>query len=292
MAGGFASIQEIRNAIMTGGKVQDFTFTNKTPTTPATTFVTSPTELFTATGSPAAISFSGTAGVATALTNATTGALVPLVEGNVSTDKRFLLDFSIWNDASSANFPYPGWAMLLDLVLYYPNCSTASATTLNNTVTLPRYTDGKGLVVFSRGRASVIGSPQLNLTFTDSSNNSKTMAIINSGPASTIRTTNFSPSYWGFLNELPSGVVGVKKIDSYTLTGAVGGSACDLIIAKPLALVPILQRRNLVNKNFVQPFLSMPQIYDGACLGVMLLAADIYDASACTFHGNVRYGWF
>ena len=96
-------------------------------------------ELFTATGIPTAGSWTGTAGVATVMNASTQGALYTGT-ASVSPDVKNLVSWKIQSPTSTL---VPATFYLVDFLLYYPACVvTGTPTTLNNTATLTRYTDG------------------------------------------------------------------------------------------------------------------------------------------------------
>ena len=245
---------------------------------------------FTSTGFPGPITFSGTAGVATQLTNTTVGALSPLSEGNVSTDNRYLLNFQI---STSATTITPGFIVLLDLLLYYPGLvfSTTTPTTLDNTASLPRYTNGVGVVAVGfNAVAAGTSTPPINGIFTDNNGNaSQTIDSWQAGRANPPAclaensTTNFP---FASLNGSTSGVT---KMNSYTTTVSTTGSVC-IVLCKPLAMIPINAQSITTETDFVNQFISLPQIQDGACLGMLLVPGGARAASA-PMVGSLTYGW-
>lgn len=246
-------------------------------------------EFLTGTGVPSAVSFTGTAGVATQLTSSTAGAMT-LVEGNVSTSTRHLLNWISWTNSTTVS---PASLWLCDFLLYYPsNVVTGAATSLNNTATLPRYTDGKGVMcVVAVQTVNGAASPALTLTYTatdasgsTSSQSATVTAPANSAPVSTLYLNNGSP----FL-PIPAGNVGIKSISSYTLASGTTGTAA-FILCKPLAQIPIGTTYLPSARDCVFQMPSFPQIQDGACLGLIGMVGGAMAASSSIF-GQIRYGW-
>ena len=103
-------------------------------------------EFFTANGIPSAGAFSGTAGVATQMTESTAGAL-NVGQSTVTPDIKHLLNIKAQSPTATL---VPTTMYLVDFLLYYPALVvTGTATTLNNTATLPRYTNGEGVMAFA-----------------------------------------------------------------------------------------------------------------------------------------------
>lgn len=243
-------------------------------------------ELFTATGIPAGGSWSGTTGAATALTRSTVGAL-PL-GANVMPDTRHLTKLAGCTTTSTVP---PATAILCDFLLYYPGCVvTGAATTLTNVVTLPRYSDGAGVMAFVAVQTALgATTPALTLTYTDQAGNAGNVASaltspVASAPVSTLFAFNGLP----FL-PLAAGDSGVRKIDSYTLaTGTTGTVA--FVLAKPLAEIPIVALSTMTVANMVHELPSLERVYDDACLGWIISPGGAMAANS-TFFGSAEWAW-
>ncbi len=110
------------------------------------------------TQAPNAGSFSGSAGVATALSANSTGA--PNIGADQSPATRHLLAVELVSSIRAGRQEVDPF-LLLDLLLYYPACVvTGTPTALDNTVTLPRYTDGAGVMALAKQ-----ARPQLDTRF-------------------------------------------------------------------------------------------------------------------------------
>ena len=251
-------------------------------------------EYFSSTGSPGAIPFTGTAGVATVPTNATTGALLPLPEGNVSPQLRYLTAAQLGGTAATL---VPGVAILVDILLYYPSCSaTTSPTTLNNTTTLTRYTDGIGVmgICFVNTLQSGATNATVTFTFTADDGSSRTGALASGSSATPVsilygigNTVSFEQGP-PFI-PIPAGHKGIKSINSYTVS-ATQGTTFHFALVKPLAVLPIATANSYLEKSFVQPFPSFPQIVDGACLGLIVMPGGALAANS-VITGHLEYAW-
>jgi len=287
---GFLSIDDMINQITTNGQSQDINW-QKTSSNGATSAAGRWHEMLTWTGVPAAVTFSGTAGVATSLTSSTTGALSSLPEGNVSTKTRHLLNSMSWTGSSVVT---PASLILCDFLLYYPALVvTGTPTVPNNSVTLPRYTTGAGVqaAVFVQ-TALGAASPALTMTFTavDSggSTHSGQTAVMtspaNSAPISTALLNNGQPQF-----PIPSGYVGIQSIQSYTIASGTSGTVAA-VLYRPLMQIPLCAQYLPSERDCLYQLLSLPRIYDGACLGWMVGIGGAM-TTLQTISGRTQYCW-
>lgn len=267
MANGLTGIKDLTTAI-NNGQIAEYTFQKLASSGTSNVWQ----ELLTASGSPTATTFSGTAGVATAMNSSTTGAM-PL-NGNVSPQLRFLLDGQA-SIGSTGTVPMAYW--LCDFLLYYPNLSvTTTPTTLNNSVTLPRYTNGIGVqsIIAVQTATGFSTAPTLTFTWNGSDSNSYSSAL--KAPSSSpqqstcfIAGTDGNGDNNGGLLPWSGTAQGIQSLSSYTITtSSAGGKVCALLF-KPLMMFGTYNNSLASEKDmfFQQP--AMPQILDGACLGLI-----------------------
>jgi hypothetical protein len=243
-------------------------------------------ELFTATGIPAAGTFSGTAGVATVMNASTAGALS--IPSTVSPDIMHLLNINAFSPTATG---VPSRLILCDFLLYYPSCVvTGTPTTLNNAATLPRYTDGQGVqAIIAVQSALGAASPALTLSYTDQSGNTGNSAAAHTSPAvSASISTLFQTSGAPFL-QMVGADSGIRKIDSYTLASGTTGTVA-FILVKPLAEIPLAVVNTTVGQNMLAEIPSLPKIEDGACLGFIMLTGNAM-VTACSFQGSAEFVW-
>lgn len=226
-------------------------------------------------------------GVATAMTPSTIGA-IPL-NSNVSPSTRHLL-----NMQATANISL-GTVMLVDYLLYYSGLVvTGTPTTLDNTVTLPRYTNGKGVMgaVFVQ---SLLGaaSPLLTLTMTCDDGSTQTAtckADANALKASQAFRSGSNAAGGGLFLHIPGGLQGIKSINSYTLASGTTGIVC-FVLFKPLVSIPITLANQLSEMDFLNQFPSLPQIQDGACLGLMVGNNVPFASVTVPYQGRIQFCW-
>jgi hypothetical protein len=82
-----------------------------------------------------------------------------------------------------------------------------------------------------------------------------------------------------------AGKRGIKRINSYTFAGSGTGTAW-LGLVKPLAYMPLTQLCMGTERDFVFMCPTLPRIYDGACLGLLVAPGG------ATIVGSTIFGSF
>lgn len=175
--------------------------------------------------------------------------------------------------------------VLYDLVGYYPliDGDSTDPQELDNTLTLPRYTDGAGLrLVMVNHVAPAVQGGVMVLEYTDSDGTDRTQTIgvplngINT-VCSGVDATNGTRT--GPLSvSLLAGVTGIRRVNRITYTTPPGGLHC-LYLIKPLAQFKhyhdaLLQadttgRKHAVEVDFaLKDGWRLPTIHDGAHLSL------------------------
>lgn len=184
------------------------------------------------------------------------------------------------NGASGLPMPM----IICDYLMYYPfiDDGILDDQILINNVSLPRYSDGKGVQVMAVSVAARTGGSQFYFTYTNqdgvSNRISKTVTqnsitaigtIVNSATI-----TNTSGPFIG----LQDGDTGVRSIESVTmLTGDVG--LFTLVLVKPLLTTQLLETTSPTEE---EPFIeksSLPKIYDDAFLSFICLPSNAINVS-------------
>lgn len=283
---GFSSVDDLINEITTNGKIFRSIF-QKTHTAAATSAAGRVHEFFTATGIPSPGGFSGTAGIATVCNSSTAGAL-NLNGATVTPDTRHIINAgAVTSSATIA----PAQLMLVDLLLYYPSLVvTGTATTLDNTATLTRYTNGNGVMLVTFVQ-TVLGAaaPALTYTYTDNSGNTGNTSVLTSPVASAPVSTAFQFNSQPFA-AMSGGDTGVRSVQSYSIaTGTTGTVAAALV--KPLLTLPLAaaNTQTIMDTLFQMP--SLPQIQDDACLVWMVqIGGSMTTAQTISGHVEMAYG--
>ena len=293
---GFQSQDDMINQISTNGK---FYRADWQKSTFATTAHTAGLwySLFRGGGNPAADTILGTGTnlAFQALTDATANATGIPHGGNVG-DYKVLLNAAAQTAAATTA---PCVMMLVDLLGFYniTTVTTTGAQTLNNTVTLPRYTDGAGVQAFITP-STVMGAatPNITLTYTDSAGTAgnvtpATLPIGNTAAAVTsiVYSGTGSGKYGPFV-PLAAGDAGIRSVQSINLSVSYVSGVLNLVLCKPLMTLPITTLGVTAERDLVNQFASMPKIYDGACLAWLMLAGAATPV-ASPISGHLEFGW-
>lgn len=215
--------------------------------------------------------------------------------GDVSADTKHIINLgAAVNVAAGA----PGVLLLVDMLGCYPRIVTNSLATqtLNNTLTLPRYTDGKKVRAFYvLNTANGANSSNFVMSYTNTTPASgrglgatvatQASAIVGHLPHSGVNAGNFGP----FL-PLAGGDQGVKSVETcqFTVASASAGLV-DLVLAVPLAALPITAAFYMSERDLMNQLPSLPRVYDGACLSFIYFAGAVLPT--CSFQGYVDLGW-
>lgn len=222
--------------------------------------------------------------------------------GDVSTDTKHILNMAAVTAVATG---VPAVLMLVDLLQVYPflDANSASAQTLNNDNTLPRYTDGKGVRAFivPNRLSATIGATAHNfqLNYTNTVPTTGRTLPVQVAATVSIAPTIFQVSHsgtaannYGPFLPLAQGDQGIQSVQTYTQS-AISGTAntfYDLILCKPLATIPLTTVSVAAERDLVNQLPSMPQIKDGACLGWLYFAGGA-TAAATNFYGSIEVGW-
>lgn len=202
----------------------------------------------------------------------------------------------------------PSLFLLCDYLLYYPlicpNISTTTQT-LNNTVTLPRYTTGEGvrmflIVVNDLGPATT--SIVINYQNSDGTDNRVTggtyyvpssssypLNIPASTPIATIAhsAAGTSGCFAPFI-PLVCGDHGIRKVNTIQFLTGMGGGTCALVLVKSMAFIPIVTVSVPSERDYFVDIPSLPRIYDGAFLNMLMLAGAAVPINSI-YQGYLEY---
>ena len=296
---GFSSQDDLINQVSTNGK---FYRTDWQKSTFATTAHTAGLwySLFRGGGNPAADTILGTGTnlAFQALTDETANATGIRHGGNVGggTGYKHLLNAAAQTAAATTA---PCVLMLVDLLGFYniTTVTTTGAQTLNNTVTLPRYTDGAGVQAFiTPSTVMGAGTPNITLGYTNSVSVASratpaTLPIGNTAAAVTsIVYSGTGAGKYGPFVPLQAGDAGIKSVQSINLSATYTSGVLNLVLCKPLLTLPITTLGVTAERDLVNQFASMPKVYDGACLAWLMLAGAATPV-ASPISGHLEFGW-
>jgi len=204
------------------------------------------------------------------------------------------------SNASQASIDF----VLYDLVAYYPliDGDSADPQDMDNTLTLPRYSDGDGLrLVMVNHVAPAVVVGRMLLEYTTSAGVAKTLdvRVPNNGinfvcsGVNTVATTSLANI------NLPTEGTGVRSVNRVTYTVAPGGLHC-IYVVKPLAQFThyhdaLLQADTSGVKSAIEVDFAlkdagrMPIIQDGAHLALFYRPNG--GGRSVTFFGDFQFIW-
>lgn len=242
-------------------------------------------------GNPVPQYYAASPGAAKALAQSTDGGIFH--GGNVSPATKHLKRFTALTLTATA-LPMP--LMLCDYLLFYPfiDEGTTDEQLLDNTVTLPRHTDGAGVQIMAVSVAGRTGGQTFRVTYTNqdgvagqvSRTVTQTTAAANGNVVTTDRAVlNCS----GPFIPLAAGDTGVRSIESVQMISGPDVGLFALVLVKPVAQAMIRGIDAPVEVNYLTDFAQLPVIADDAYLN--LIACPLGTLAATAIHGDITTVW-
>lgn len=185
--------------------------------------------------------------------------------------------------------------ILCDYLLYYPSIddSVTDPQTLDNSVTLPRYTDGAGVQILAVSVAGRTGGQQFYVTYTNSDGVAgRTSQTVTQNAAAAIGTVVSSATATNLSGNpfigLQAGDSGVRSIESVTMLGADVG-LFTLILVKPLAYTAIKETTAVYEKDLFLYQQEMPRVVDDAFLSFICIPKGTL--AATLLMGDLKVVW-
>ena len=203
---------------------------------------------------------------------------------------RFLI---MSNSATGLPMPY----VLCDYLLYYPfvDTGTNDEQLMTNSVSLPRWVDGKGVQMMAVSVASNSGTlPTFIVNYTNSagvSGRTSSSQVLNAATAngsiitSSVGTAASSGPFIG----LQTGDQGVRSVESVTFTSGVDVGLFALVLVKPLLTSVLLEQTAPSEVVPLADQSQMPRVYDDAFLGLLTLPNG--SLSGVSFFGELETVW-
>ena len=193
---------------------------------------------------------------------------------------------------SSANLA-PSRYILCDFLGFAGGISweTNEVQTINNTFTIPRYTNGKGVRAIM---VQLFGS-NANATYTMNYTNcfdvdvNTPLQTANSLGTGGLQHSQTNATYAPFM-DMPLGCLGIKKVNSISVVG-LGAGIAVLVLVKPLAEISYKDTTLFapVEVDYLTDKLEAPIIYDGANLN--LLFTSTANPAATLTRGYLEFIW-
>ena len=181
--------------------------------------------------------------------------------------------------------------ILCDYLMYYPFIDMADSSTLIQSDTLSRYTDGEGVQVMAVEVASQAGGTSFYITYTNqdgtAGRQSQTVTCNTQVVTGTIITTAAATAGCsGPFIPLQAGDTGVRSIEGVTfLSNDVG--LITLVMVKPLASLNIYDITGPAEKDWAHNTQTMPRIVDDAYLNFICLPSGTI--ASATIMGTAEF---
>jgi hypothetical protein len=297
---GFSSMDDLVSETTVNGKFLRTDF-NKLTAAVGTQAAGTWYSLFQGAGNPAANTLLGTGTNAAfqAVLDSTTGNGGIPHGGDVSPDTKHILNASSFSAGATS---MPAIFMLVDLLGFYPltNATITTAQTLDNTVTLPRYTDGKGVQAFlTPSTAMGAGTPTVTLNYTRADTGGTDTGRTTPTPLPTLNATSpigqisysgtGSGKYGPFI-PLQAGDQGIESVQQITFSATRTSGVLNLCLCKPLLTLPMTTIGVAAERDLLNQVPSLPRVHDGACLGWLMYAGAATPVST-PFFGHLDFAW-
>lgn len=208
-----------------------------------------------------------------------------------SPQNKYLAEWGIMTPTTALTGPYN----LLDYLIYYPfiDLDDTDVQTMDNTVTLPRYTSGDGVramfvcVAPTTGGGSGVfeyvnqdGVTRSGIAFSLPTTASTIAQLLTAPATASATAAPFLPLY--------PGDTGIRSITSLQLSTPGGGLGC-IVLVRPIATNVVYEISNMSEKEFVSTVPGCPKIEDGAYLNMIMNCAA--SVAAGQVAGFCRFVW-
>ena len=190
----------------------------------------------------------------------------------------------------------PMQMILCDYLLFYPfiDEGTTDPQALDNTTTLPRYTDGAGVQMMAVSVAGRTGGQTFRVTYTNQDGVS--------GRLSQVVIQNTAAANGTIVNSASTGIrsmgpfiglegtdTGVRSIESVQMISGTDVGLFALVLVKPLARTQIVGIDAVVESNYLMDYNQLPVIENNAYLALICNPRGTLAATA--IHGSIETVW-
>ncbi len=223
---------------------------------------------------------------------------------NVNPKEKFLRSITTQSQATNTTQATPMNAILLDYLLYYPSIDdgTLDEQVMDNTVTLPRYTDGKGVQMMAVTTGARTGGQTFQVKYTNQDGVTGQLSGICTQNAATYigSITNSDREIQNSANwmiPLAYGDTGVRAVESVTMISGTDVGLFSIILVKPLAQTSFreggISTAGTIavpyEKDFLVPTTELIRIYDDAFLNFVVM--PIASLSTTVLRGDLKVIW-
>lgn len=195
---------------------------------------------------------------------------------------------------SATGLPAP--FILCDYLMFYPfiDEGTTDQQDLTNIVTLPRYTNGKGVQVMAVSVAGRTGGQTFRFTYTNQDGvGGRISQTVIQNTATAIGTIVSSAKATNLANGpfigLQSGDSGVRSIESVQMISGPDVGLFTLVLVKPLCSIQLYEQTAPAEKDFFKDAFETARIYDDAYLNFLCLPNG--SLSGVAFNGYLNCVW-
>ena len=188
-----------------------------------------------------------------------------------------------------------GMYHLLDYLLYYPfiDGDDTDVQVMDNTVALPRYSDGAGVQAMYVCVAPTTGGGSFTFDYLNQDGVSRTSAVHSytptaAGITSLLTSRPAGAAGFGPFLRLNAGDTGIREITSVTNIVANGGLG-TIVLVKPIADLAIREINTPAEFSFIDQRGPSARIYDGAYLHLIVNCAATIAAG--TLSAYARFVW-
>lgn len=185
--------------------------------------------------------------------------------------------------------------VLLDYILYYPfiDGDSTDEQLLDNTVTLPRYSDGRGVKAMLVAQGTYTGNVFYSINYTNQDGVSGRISqrcLTNTwGGSSCVVSSGIAAGQYGWHIPLCEGDTGIRSIESLTFEAPNGG-ILSIVLVADLGTFQIREANTPSEKDFlIDQGLGMPVIQDGAYVG--FIGSGAASIASQAFVGNIQSIW-
>ena len=192
---------------------------------------------------------------------------------------KHLLNASFFSAAATS---CPCIAMLIDKLAIVPLTTVTSTSEQDVTsTTLPRYADGKGVMAYVvNSVVTGAGTPTFRIKYTNPASvaarwtpATPTLPTLAASCVSgQIPYSGTGAGKMGPFLPLQAGDTGIKSVESIRLSATATSGCMNLVLCKPLAVMPVTTIGVACERDFLNQLPSLPRIYDGANLHWLLYA--------------------
>lgn len=213
-----------------------------------------------------------------------------IIKGSRSTGKKYLHKILLSQLGTTTGYT-ASHAMVCDYVAYYPfiDLDSTDEQTMDNTVSFPRYSDGKGLRIIPVMQGAGTGNVNLTVWYINSNDEevSKTTTLNAAQAAGVVASMNRATV--GAFSYLDSGD-GVKQITRVICNVAVG-AICALVIIKPLATLTIPELYTPSEVDLVAERGSLVDVHNDAYVNLLITQNATSSNITPALHGQITFVW-